>query len=177
MSMVPDPAAGSSGDRPATGTPAYGTPSVPYGSPLVYVGVQDRLDGTDLRPQVWDEVRTRSLLMAFDGRVLEIFGDLRLGPSAGVFGTVGPSGNPSVHESLRFHVGRLRFMVDGPDREGRRTLVLRILDEYSMSFTVEVMTKTKMGSYNSRLPRFEADEWAVVGPFLSRVAAACQRWG
>ena len=173
MSMVPDPAAGPSGDRPATETPAYGTPPVPYGSLPVHHGVQDR---TDLGPQVWDEVRTRSLLMAFDGRVLEIFGDLRLGPSGGVFGTVGPSGGPSVHESLRFHVGNLRFVVDGPDREGRRTLLLRVVDEYSISFSVEVMTKTKMGAYASRLPRFEADEWFTVGPFLSRVTAACQRW-
>ncbi|HEX8085257.1 MAG TPA: hypothetical protein VF529_13275 [Solirubrobacteraceae bacterium] len=52
-----------------------------------------------------DEVWADDILLAFDGRVVEVFGF----PGA---------------ESIRFHVLNLDMEVDGPDRKGRYTLKL-----------------------------------------------------
>ena len=52
-----------------------------------------------------DEVWADDLLLAFDGRVIEVFGF----PGS---------------ESIRFHVRNLDLEVDGPDRKGRHTVKL-----------------------------------------------------
>jgi hypothetical protein len=52
-----------------------------------------------------DEVWADDLLLAFDGRVIEVFGF----PGS---------------ESIRFHVRNLDLEIDGPDRKGRHTIKL-----------------------------------------------------
>ena len=53
-----------------------------------------------------EEVWAGGILLAFDGRVLEMFG------YAG-------------DDSMRFHVRNLELQVDGPDRKGRHTLKIK----------------------------------------------------
>jgi len=59
----------------------------------------------------WDEVRTRDTLLAFDGRILEVFRD-RL--------TNGPD---YAGDSLRFHVARL-ILKERQDRKGQHRVRL-----------------------------------------------------
>ena len=62
-----------------------------------------------------DEVRTGDMLLAFDGRILEVFG----------FGS---------QDSYRFHVQNMELWVDEPDRKGRRTVKLRVPSGLTIQF-------------------------------------------
>ena len=53
-----------------------------------------------------EEIWVRDILLAFDGRVVEVFGF----PGS---------------ESLRFHIGNLRLEVNGPDRKGRYMIQMK----------------------------------------------------
>jgi|GEM_PF-1161500 len=104
----------------------------------------------------WDEVCTDTLVLSFDGRVLELFGDLRF--------------NDTQHETLRFHVGNLRLVVGHPDRNGRREVRINLATP-SSSPDVRMGTTSFLGH---SIVRFDADEWVTIGPFLTRVKAACE---
>ena len=144
-------------DRDDDDVPAYGTPP-PLSTPLLS-DVRDGPWSSDARswkhapatpqPTTWDEVRSRHLVLAFDGRVLEIFGVQRPG-----------SGPSSQYESVRFHIANIVFQPEGPDRKGRYLVIFRH-NEFDPGYRV----------------RFETEEWITVGPFLSRVTAARpERW-
>jgi len=123
--MVPD-------ETDPARSPTYGTPP-PYGTP----------DGAPTYsspvPGAWAEVRAGARLLAFDGRVLEIF-------------NFQVDGYPVA---VRFHISNMSLKIVGPNRKGRRSLRVEA-PNCSLQVWVTV----------------QADEWATVGPFISRVAAA-----
>lgn len=53
-----------------------------------------------------EEIWVKNILLAFDGRVVEVFGF-------------------ASSESIRFHIANLSVNVDDPDRKGRRMVQLK----------------------------------------------------
>ena len=96
-----------------------------------------------------DEVWAGDYLLAFDGRVLEVFG----------FPTAYYQGE--MEASKRFHVANVALRVDGPDRKGRRTVI------------VTVRRRSKAGCEF----RVEEEGWPPVASFLERVSGAIAEAG
>ncbi|MCL2465909.1 MAG: hypothetical protein FWF02_04070 [Micrococcales bacterium] len=147
-------AAGGTQDVPEV--PAWGTPEDTLGVPT-----------EPLRPirssPGWDEVRSRNLLLAFDGRVLEIFGEL----------SCATEGKFSDIESMRFHVGVLALTVLEDEKTGRYRVELGISNA---RYSSRRATNERKAPATGNLLSFNAEEWVTVGPFFSRVAAAALRW-
>ncbi len=66
-----------------------------------------------------EEIWIKDMLLAFDGRVVEIFGF----PGS---------------ESLRFHIANLKLEITGPDRKGRHSVQLKPLSRHTGGCLFEV---------------------------------------
>jgi len=97
--------------------------------------------------------------MAFDGRILELFGDLNVSGSA--------------DWSLRFHVANVRISITDLGQGWHR---VSLAPANSGGGETRVRRVSGSVSYASVPLSFYADEWAIVGPFLERVAAAAARF-
>ncbi|MCL2467675.1 MAG: hypothetical protein FWF21_10470 [Micrococcales bacterium] len=133
--------------------PSHGTPPSLPDPPSIH----DEPTGAP-GPGQWDEVRTRAVTMAFDGRVLEVFGDLAV--------------NDEHQASVRLHVAHLLIETTSLGG-GSHDVGLWTKDcdgHYGSAFGV--WARRGKNTYHQVSPRFDSDEWAVVDPFLSRVADA-----
>lgn len=81
-----------------------------------------------------EEIWVKDILLAFDGRVVEVFGF----PGS---------------ESLRFHIANLRLDIDGPSRKGRYMIQLKPQSRGSggCAFEVESHEWPEVGPFLDRI--------------------------